>query len=223
MKKHLTKSYKPSAHEYSFEITVLAVLCIWVAYRLFGVFPDWIDEIFVKGIVFGIPAWYFIRQRRKDVGLTYGKLFPGLFLGLAVGGLFGFSGVLASLSRGTQIQPFNLFLSPIFLNLFFLSLWTSWWESVFFFGFIQNAIQDRIKKSSISLFIVTTLTALVFTVFHAPIQFVHAGVTVQSLRILLLLFVFALGQSLFYSRTKNIYALVLSYTFWGIVLALYAF
>lgn len=223
MKKRSRKSTARSAPNRFFEKAVGAAFVIWLVYRLFTAFPDWFDEIVAKALVFGLPAWLFLRGKKDAAGLGAEKFYPGLLIGLAVGGMFGFTGVLASVARGTQIQPFNLFLTAPFVNLLFVSFWTSWWESVFFFGFVQNAVSERLKKTGYAFLITTLLTAGVFLIFHMPILFMQSGVTINSVRLMMLLFVFALGQSLFYSRMKNMYALVLSYTFWGMVLAIYRF
>lgn len=202
---------------------LLVVFVALVIYRILGLFPSWFDEIFAKALLFGLPSLLYLKSRKLDPGFSFNNLFHGLFLGLAVGGLFGFAGVLASMFKGTHIQPFNLFLTAPFIYLFITSLFTSFWESVFFFGFIQNALATKIKKKSLSLLFTVLFTSLIFVLFHSPILVINFGMTQQVLRMLVLLFFFALGQSLFYSRSKNMYALVLSYTFWGMVLALYSF
>ncbi len=223
VKKQQKKTYNRKTSNHTFEVILFVVFVALVIYRVLGLFPEWFDEVFAKALLFGFPSLLYLKSRKLDPGFSFNILFRGLFLGLAIGGLFGFSGVLASMFKGTQIQPFNLFLTASFIYLFIISLFTSFWESVFFFGFVQNALSTMIKRKSLSLLFTVVFTALVFVVFHAPIIVINFGVTLQVLRVLVLLFFFALGQSLFYSRSKNMYALVLSYTFWGMVLALYSF
>lgn len=61
-----------------------------------------------------------------------------------------------------------------------------------------------------------------FLIFHAPLRLIVTGFEPQFLIQMTLLAMFAFGQFLFYLRTKNMYALVLSHMLWGLVIELYA-
>lgn len=208
---------------YSFFFLMLSLLFVWIGYRAFFDFPIWFDEGVAKAIVFGLPVVWFASQSQyvaNKIGLNQEEFFPGLFLGLAVGGLYGFAALLLQVASGTEVVPGALFLSPIFWWLAFLALLTSWWESLFFFGLPIQFVK------SIAPWFSETLLALVvialFLVFHAPLRLQFAGWDAAFLVQMGVLALFAMGQFLFYLKTKNMYALVLSHFLWGMVIEIYA-
>lgn len=225
MKKHSTLSYKRSNPNDSFIKTVSVLFILWMVYRTFFHLSPWIDEVLVKGVVFGLPVWFYCKSslaRAKRIGLDASLFLPGMLLGLAFGGLFGFTVILANVAKGMHLQSVNIFLSTPFLSTMFLSLFTSWWESLFFFGYVQNMLGE--KFSSLGKFgtpLVILLTTVVYVLFHSPLRIVTLGFGASTFGILFMLFLFSAGQAIVYNRTKNMYALVLSYLLWGMVLLVY--
>jgi len=197
-------------------------LTIWVVYRMIFRFPVWFDETIGKAIFFGFPVWVYLSITRSDkivATMLPTKLYKGLLLGLAVGGLFGFVGSLLKVaSLGNGVQEAYLFAAPEFWWEFFLALMTGFWESLFFFGWMMSVIMDKFKGRS--LIFQVLMMATIFMIFHLPntiLRFSSEMVIPQSL----LMFLFGLGQSLLFYRWKNIYALTVSHAIWGMVLLLH--
>ena len=115
---------------------LLLVFVMWVAYRVLFHFPVWFDETLGKAVFFGLPVWlYLVMSRSKSMAETMSPraLKPGLLLGLAFGGIFGFAGTLISLlKKGVIVQSAPLFTSDIFWWEFFFAMMTGFWESLFF-------------------------------------------------------------------------------------------
>ena len=201
---------------------LVLVFIVWVIYRSLFKFPIWFDETVGKAIFFGLPVWlYMTLTKSKSMSQTFslGRLFPGLFLGLAVGGIFGFSGVLASLiHQQVHIQAVPLFMSDQFWWEFFLAMMTGFWETLFFYCWVMVIVTEKYAKWSFinQLLMISTI----FLLFHIPNTLLRfQGVTVITQ--LFLLFFFGLGQALLFARYRNLYALALSQAIWGMVIVIY--
>lgn len=198
------------------------VFVVWLIYRTLFKFPVWFDETIGKAIFFGLPVWlYLTLTKSKSMVQTFSlnKLFPGLFLGLAVGGIFGFSGVLASLvHQQVTVQAAPLFLSDTFWWQFFLAIMTGFWETLFFYCWVMVIVGEKYAKWS--LLNQVLMVAVIFLLFHIPNTFLRfQGITVISQ--LFMLFFFGLGQALLFARYRNLYALALSQAIWGMVIVIY--
>jgi hypothetical protein len=199
---------------------LLLVLMIWVLYRSLFHFPVWFDETIGKAIFLGLPVSLYISlANAQEIRKTYtlDRFYRGLFLGVAVGGIFGFAATLTTFfSRGVLIQSAPLFTSNAFWWEFFLALMTGFWESLFFFCWVMVIIQEKYRHWG--LFTQVLLVAAVFVIFHIPNTLLRAssmGIVVNQV---ILLSIFAIGQALFFTRTKNLYALAISQAIWGMVL-----
>ncbi len=197
-------------------------MVLWVAYRTFFRFPEWVDEVFVKAVVFGTPAWLYARSfpRGHDVlGLSDKRFWRGMFIGLLIGGFYEFIAILTVMFRNVAFGPATILSSPFFWYIFGLALMTAWWESLFFFGYVLNACMEKYKKSELVSILISTG---IFLLFHAPLRVVSGGFTIAVIYQLALLGLFAVGQAILYLRTKSIYAITMSHALWGLVLLVYA-
>ncbi len=198
---------------------VLLMFVIWVLYRSLFRFPVWFDELIGKAIFFGLPVWLYvsITQEKKVVETLFpDKVNKGLFLGLAIGGVYGFAGSLLGILRaGGGVQAVFLFSSLTFWWEFFLALMTSFWETLFFFSWITTVIFEKYKKSSLVWQV--SVAALIFMFFHIPNSILRFSGGVVAGQVFLML-LFGLGQALIFYRWRNFYTLVLSHTIWGMVL-----
>lgn len=199
--------------------SISIIFIIWIVYRTFFSFPVWFDEVVAKAVVFGLPTIIYARRCTGNscvrIGLENERFWPGMFLGMFVGAIYGFVAVLRSMLRADQIQSVLLFASPIFWWTFFLAAMTAWWESVFFFGYVMNYLKDKLR-TELSVVVITTA---VFVLFHLPLRLLIGDPGMMNA--ILLLTVFAIGQGILYLRTKSLYAVALSHTLWGMVLLLY--
>lgn len=208
---------------YSFFFLMMSLLVLWVGYRAVTDFTVWFDEGVAKAIVFGLPVFWFASRSRfvaSEIGLNSEKLFPGLFLGLAIGGLYGFAGLIAEAVRGREIVQAAFYLMPEFWWLAFLAFLTAWWESLFFFGLPVQYV--RSVASWLSDILLGSFVVVFFLLFHAPLRIIVTGPTPAFFVQMGVLALFAIGQFVVYTRTRNMYTLVLSHFFWGLVLEIYS-
>lgn len=206
----------------SFFPLLIVVFGIWCLYRFLFAFPVWFDETIGKLIFFGLPVWlYAVLAQTKITHNTVDskKFLPGLYLGLAFGGIYSFVGILAILAGRSDLTTVALFLSPAFWIEFFLALMTGFWESLFFFGWIF-LILEKYFTGNITLTRLVLLNSFIFLLFHIPntlLRFPFLQVIPQ----LFLLFLFAVGQGLIFYRYRNIYSLTLSHALWGMTLLIH--
>jgi len=208
---------------YAFFFFMLTLFFIWLAYRALFPLPVWFDEGVAKALVFGVPVVFFASSSHfisKEMGLDQEQFFPGLFLGLAVGGLYGFTGLFLEVFAGREIIAAPYFATSQFWWFAFLAILTAWWESLFFFGLPVQYVRSIAPWFSESLLGVVVIG--LFLLFHAPLRLIITGLTPQFLVSMGVLALFAVGQYIFYMRTKNLYALVLSHALWGMVIELYS-
>lgn len=208
---------------YSFFFLEMSLLGVWIAYRALVRMPVWFDEGVAKAIVFGLPVFWLAARSKfiaNEIGLDSRRMLTGLYLGLAVGGLYGFMGILTEVFSGRQVAAVNLFSTSQFWWLAFLALLTSWWESLFFFGLPVQFIRSTASWFSESL--TAIFVVVLFLLFHAPLRLIVAGYSPFFLVQMGVLTMFAIGQYILYTRTRNMYAIVLSHLFWGLTIEIYA-
>lgn len=189
-------------------------------YRVIFYFPVWFDEVLAKAFLFGLPVLIYTfvtRQSMTLFGLDPKRFWLGAYVGLSLGGSFGFLAMLASaLKRGHILIPY-LFFSTDFWWTFMLALATAWWESLFFYGFILSILLRIYKNNEWEAALAATG---LFLIFHAPVLILRGGVQ-GALLPLILLGTFAFGQAVMYLRYKSLVSMVVSHAFWGMALLVY--
>ena len=221
MKKSL-KHYEARSSANTFLLTVGAIFLFWLGYRLFSRFPEWVDEVLVKAVVFGLPAWLYAHTHKDGIhmlGLDPKKFWKGMFTGLLIGGLYEFIAVFSTLVRGAPMANVMLFKSPEFWGVFMLAIFTAWWESMFFFGYVFQKSMELFKKSE---WVAVLYTTFVFLMFHAPLRVINYGFSSAMIAQMFLLALFAIGQAILFVRTKSLYAVAVSHALWGLVLLIYS-
>ena len=218
---NVTSSLSSTQRHKLFIPLLIVLLLIWTLYRVLFAFPIWFDETLGKLVFFGLPVWLYVivvQTKIIESTLKFSKLIPGLYLGLAIGGLYGFVGLLTIISGRQEFSTIFLFLSPRFWWEFFLALLTGFWESLFFFGWIFLVAEKRFGHWKLPGILI--ISAVIFLLFHIPNTILRFPISLV-LPQLFLLFFFAVGQGLLFYRYRNLYALTLSHAIWGMVLLVY--
>ena len=216
----LKNKSKTALNSFSLFAALLVLsLFLWFIYRSIFSFPVIFDETIGKALFFGLPILIFVNMTSDETvaeSISLPKIKPGLMKGLAFGGLFGFVGVTTSyLMRGGPVIKAPVFVLDEFWWEFLLALLTSFWETMFFFVFIQQFINKELKE--IKLWQRILLVAFIFLLFHVPNSVLRFGGTAVFMQ-LFLMFLFGVGQALLFENYRNAYTLILTQTMWGMVL-----
>ncbi|MBI4035156.1 MAG: CPBP family intramembrane metalloprotease [Candidatus Chisholmbacteria bacterium] len=196
------------------------ILVAWGFYRLLFRFPVWVEELFLKPVVFGLPVLYRLRQdkgkswreRLESVGITRTNWWAGVSLGLAVGVFYLLVGGLGMVLRGGDVIGFEVKESVIVIMV--LAVATAISEQLVFMGYILTRLNDFWKHEWWSV----TLTSVLFGLIHVPIlvwglRLPGETVVAQFLLIMLLGF----GNGIVMLRVRNLVAPVLAQMLWGLI------
>jgi hypothetical protein len=148
--KAVTTSTSQSYALIAFYPILVLTLVLWLLYRTLFDFPVWFDEIFGKALFFGFPVWLYITisgfKVITDSFAPY-KIQSGLLLGIAAGGIFGFTTSIVSLFQtGAPVESVWLLSSDKFWQEFMLALFTGFWETILFYSFVMTVIQEKYPK-----------------------------------------------------------------------------
>src|SRR5688572_3889862 len=82
-------------------VTVYAtyLIIIWAFYRFLFQFPDEIEELVIKPIVWLLPLLHFIKKEGfgiSSLGFTFKNLFPAVYFSLGLGAVFVIEGLLTN-------------------------------------------------------------------------------------------------------------------------------
>jgi membrane protease YdiL (CAAX protease family) len=190
------------------------LLVVWVFYRFLFRFPDDVEELLIKPVLWLLPIFYFVRKERQgfaSVGLTLKNLFPGIYLALGLGSVFVIEGLLANYFKyGNFNFGANIGNLPLMSSLG-LSFATSFSEETAFRGYIYSRLAVVLKGE----WAANCIQAILWTGIHVPIAFYIWQYTLsQGLIYLSVTAIFGLGSAYIFGRTKNIFGSVFLHVLW---------
>jgi len=189
----------------------------WSFYRYFFRFSELIDELIFKPLIFLLPVFWFVKFKEKktwrSLGITKRRLGRSILIGLSLGLIFVFEGILTGWfkNKGLTLNPKNLSIGGVF-GMGFISLATGFSEEVLNRGFLMNRFWRIVKGEVLANF----LSTLLFTFFHLPMAifvFYYSGKDLSEY--LFLIFVLGLTDGFVFGRTKNIFAPTVSHALWN--------
>lgn len=203
-------------------IAFLLVTLIWTIYRYTLKLPVWVEETFIKGLVFSIPL-ILIPLKTSHIlpalGITRQNFFKSVYLGITVGIILGFSGQIGNLIRHGYFN-FNSYglTSATIGNFIILAIITAFWEQLLFTGYFLARLKNTINNETYRVLIV----GMGFTLIHLPalIFIQHLGLSAILFSSFLLL---SLGVScaILRLRLNNLIAPIMIHAFWGITIFLF--
>lgn len=191
------------------------IVVIWGFYRFLFQFPDQIEELIIKPILWLVPIFYIVFQREhanlSSLGLTLKNLFPAVYFSIGLGAVFVIGGLITNyLKYGSLNFAANIGSLPLLVSLG-LSFATAFSEEVAFRGYIFSRLWT-VFKDEIPANLVTTI---LWTAVHIPIAlFVWKLDLPAGLIYLGLTAIFGLGSSFIFARTKNIWGSVFLHVLW---------
>ena len=197
-------------------VTIYAtyLLIVWAFYRFLFQFPDDIEELVIKPIVWLLPVVYFLVKEKEglaSIGITLKRLFPALYLSLGLGSVFVIEALLSNfLKYGNFNFAANMGNLPFYSSLG-LSFATAFSEETAFRGYIYNRLSLVLKGE----WLANIIQAILWTAIHVPIAFFVWKLDLTAgLLYLFLTFVFGVGSAFIFSRTKNVFGSIFLHVLW---------
>ncbi|MEK7166509.1 MAG: CPBP family intramembrane glutamic endopeptidase [Patescibacteria group bacterium] len=200
------------------------VLIIWSLYRVYIRLPEWVDDFVIKPVVFVLPVLFYViyRERRPlaSIGLTLGKFFRDVYLGLGFGMLFALEGLVAnSVKHGTfSFAPLIPITGGQLILAVVLALVAAGSEEVLVRGFFYTRLRDGYGSEMKALVISTAMYVLLLV----PAIFLISRLVGMTLFVFVLTnIVMSLANTLIFSETKTLTVPILIHAFWNMAVALY--
>lgn len=219
----MTKSASPSPSSFRHLIAVyLFIFTAWGFYRLLFRLPEPIEEVILKPLVWLTPLFYILYREKKSlssIGWTSSGLTTSLIWGLGLGLIFLLEGFGLSYLKNHALPFAHLrLLSPDFSLLLGLSLATAVSEETVFRGFFFN----RLWHTSRNELSANLISSLAWTALHVPVAiFIYKYSSNQLPIYLLLVFLFGIGSSIVFARTRNLTSSVLLHLLWALPIQLF--
>ena len=191
------------------------LLIVWGFYRILFQLPDYIEEIFIKPVVWIVPVIYLIRKEKstwESIGVTWKNFFPAIYLSLILGSLFAIEALIANFIKYHGVFNFNANLGSenLYLTLA-LSFVTAISEELVFRGYIFT----RLSKTLNNEWSANIISSLGWTIIHIPITiFINKLDPIAAVVYLFLTFVFGVGSAFIFARTKNISSSIFLHVLW---------
>lgn len=196
--------------------TILSVylLIVWGFYRFLFKFPEEIEELVIKPILWLGPVVYFLKKEKKglaSIGLTTKNLFPAMYYALALGVIFAIEGVIVNVIKHDAIS-FNANIgNKALIAALGLSFATAISEELTFRGFLFNRVWHALGDQ----WRANIITSFVWALIHVPIAVFWWKLELAgAVSFLILTTIFAVGSSFVFARTKNIAASILLHVLW---------
>lgn len=197
-------------------VTIYSVylILIWGFYRFLFQFPDQIEELVIKPILWLIPIMLLVNKEHLNLtslGITFKNFFPAVYLSLGLGAIFVIEAVGANfLKYGSINFAANLGSLPFGTTLS-LSFATAFSEETAFRGYIFNRLWFILKGE----FMANLVTTLLWTAIHIPIAFFVWKLNLAAgILYLVLTAVFGAGSAFIFARTKNVWGSILLHVLW---------
>jgi membrane protease YdiL (CAAX protease family) len=209
-------------------IVWFAIFLVWSAYRAHFFFPEWVDELVVKPLIFVLPVILIIRIREKgdflsELGLklTFRNFMLDFYIGAVMGVIFALEGLLANYYKNGQFSftpIMALGLAGGILPFLGINLATSIWEEILGRGYLYN----RLYKSDDHQFQSAFLSSFLFLLLHIPIIFTRLHLTGTSLIIYpVSILILGITNSYLFSLRGSLTLPILIHLFWNMTVALY--
>lgn len=190
------------------------LITVWCFYRFLFKFPDEVEELVIKPIIWLLPVFYIVgREKTKldSLGITFKNLFPSIYLALGLGAFFVLEAVVVNILKYGKLNfGANLGDLPLMATLG-LSFATSISEEIAYRGYIFGRLWYVLKNE----WIANAITTILWVAIHIPIAFVVWKLNLSAgLIYLVLTGIFGIGSAFVFARTKNIWSSIFLHVLW---------
>jgi len=197
------------------------LLIVWGFYRILFQLPEELEEFVIKPVIWLGAVAFMLKKEKKSIssiGITTKKLFPAIYMSLALGAVFAIEALLLNYIKYSSFN-FGAYIGPNpFILAFAISIATAISEEIAFRGYIFTRVRQLINKE----WSANILTSIGWALIHIPIVIVDWRMPLQSaLPYFLLIILFGIGSAWVYARTGNIFSSILLHVLWAWPIALF--
>lgn len=191
------------------------LLIVWGFYRFLFQFPETIEELFIKPVVWLLPVIYLLKKEKESLsslGITLKNLFPAIYYALGLGAFFVIEALVINFIKygGKFDLGANIGSLPLLTSLG-LSFATAISEELTFRGYVFTRISKFLGSELYS----NLVTSFFWALIHVPITFFVWKLNLSAALIYLFLTtLFGIGSAFVFARTKNILAPILLHVLW---------
>lgn len=190
------------------------LIIVWCFYRFLFKFPDEVEELVIKPIIWLLPVFYIINKEKTkldSLGITLKNLFLSIYMALGLGAFFVVEAVIVNILKYGKLNfGANLGDLPFMVTLG-LSFATSISEEIAYRGYIFGRLWYALKSE----FMASAITTILWVGIHIPIAFVVWKLDLSAgLIYLMLTGIFGIGSAFIYGRTKNIWSSIFLHVLW---------
>jgi membrane protease YdiL (CAAX protease family) len=196
--------------------TILAayLIIVWGFYRELAHFPEEIEEMIIKPILWLGPVIYLIKKEKaplSSIGVTGKNLFNSIYLSLILGMFFAFEGLFINIIKYKGINfSANLGENSFYFSLL-ITLFTAVSEELTFRGYFFTRIWSVVKNE----WSANLITTAVWAIIHVPIAIFWWGSSILGVvGYLILVSLFGIGSAFIFARTKNVTSSILLHLMW---------
>lgn len=194
----------------------LFILVAWGFYRLLFRLPPDIEEILLKPLIWLSPLIYVLYKENASLatlGWNTKNLFHSLYLALGLGIIFALEGLVINYLKYGSFDFASIWSVPqSFYHAILLSLISAISEETVFRGYLFNRLWHLSRNEIGANFV----TSLAWTIIHLPVAVLITKYPFDQLIIyLFLVFIFGIGSSVLFARSKNIVFPVLLHVLWS--------
>lgn len=186
---------------------------VWGIYRFLFKLPEDVEELFIKPIVWLVPVFYLLKKEKskiETIGITLKGVFPSIYLVLILGVLFALEGLLINTIKYQWVH-FAANIGGEFYNALVISMATAISEEIAFRGYVYTRLQHALG----GIWTANIVSSVLWSLVHLPISFLWWKFDpISSVAYLFLTFLFGIGSSYVFSRTKNIAAPIFLHFLW---------
>ena len=177
--------------------------------------PSEVEEILIKPLLWLSPVIFFLRKEKlglASLGITSKKLFPSIYLSLALGSIFAIEGVAVNFMKYKSTDFSANLGSNLFLMTFLLSFATAISEEITFRGYLFNRVWQILGNE----WWANLTTSLVWALVHIPIAIFWWELDpFATVSYLFLITLFGIGSAFIFARTKNVVSSILLHVLWA--------
>lgn len=189
------------------------LLVVWGFFRLLIRFPEAIEELWFKPLIWLVPVVGIWLSQKKRVKIFEGNFKRAILYGLGLGVIWLVVGIATSLGRFGAISFLNREMN--YLDILGAAVATAAVEELVFSGFIFQTILKEVKNE----FSAILTSAVMFALIHIPIGlFIYKYSAGQMIGFLVVLGMVAGANFFAMARTRNVVAPILSHWLWTVVM-----